>query len=109
MNVEIFTLSISRKAGGVKDAVKDLFLHHEFSQQDVKLHISSYHDIASNIDKEEWTPYHYLYTKVKHFSATLKQSNKLYCNQMLIYYMYTDYGDTHMLLCINGNKKKTNL
>lgn len=25
MNVEIFTLSISRKAGGVKDAVKDLF------------------------------------------------------------------------------------
>lgn len=20
--------------------------------------------------------------------------------------MYTDYGDTHMLLCINGNKKK---
>lgn len=77
MNVEIFTLSISRKAGGVKDAVKDLFLHHEFSQQDVKLHISSYHDIASNIDKEEWTPLPLSLYKSKTFfgySKAIKQA-----------------------------------
>lgn len=77
MNVEIFTLSISRKAGGVKDAVKDLFLHHEFSQQGVKLHISSYHDIASDIDKEEWTPLPLSLYKSKTFfgySKAIKQA-----------------------------------
>lgn len=109
MNVEIFTLSISRKAGGVKDAVKDLFLHHEFSQQGVKLHISSYHDIASDIDKEEWTPLPLSLYKSKTFFGYSKAIKQALLQSNADYYMYTDYGDTHMLLCINGNKKKTNL
>jgi len=52
MNIVIFTYSISRKAGGVFDAVRELFTNSAFKVCNLK--ILSYKDEYTNYDAKEW-------------------------------------------------------
>lgn len=69
MNILIFTYSVTRKAGGVYDAVRELFTNESFKQE--KLKILSYRDEYCNTDLPAWnglsiqlfTPKFMLYSK----------------------------------------------
>lgn len=54
MNILVLTNSISKKAGGVLDAVKDLFQNDAFKKHQVEIELCSYNDEHSDEDIKLW-------------------------------------------------------
>ena len=93
MNILIFTYSVTRTAGGVFDAVRELFTNTAFKQEELK--IISYQDEYCDEDLSAWnnlpiklfTPGFMLYSA---------EAKKLSFLQKQIFYIWKHYGVAHI-------------